>query len=524
MLNYAQLAKNASIIALFTAISRITGLVRDIIIIHYFGASFSMDAFNIAFTIPNTLRNFVAEGALTAAFIPIYTETLKSSGSQIAKKFYQSVFGFLLIILIVLIFLGITFAPYLVHAFANGFATRLEQINLTISLTRWIFCYIFFISLTALSMSVLNSHKHFIIPAISPMLFNIAMIVCVFAFYSYFENPIYALVIGVLIGGILQLVIQIPILIKYKLFLLPKFNINTPYMNKFITATLPSVFGIIIYQLNIMSLRQIGSYLPVGQITYYSMADRLIQVPLGIFAVSIATASLPTMSEHVLLDTKNNKALIEIWHFSTRLTTFIAIPAMFGLISIGLPIVSVLFYHGAYSWEATRMTANIMFALAPGLVALSFSRTTIQAFYALRDIKTPIIISAIVLILNVIIAILMLKFETIGLAISLTISSFIQTCFLVFALKYKIGHLNIKQISYSVSLQIMLSLLMSVTVYCVCLFGDWNKGPTVFNATLLILSVIIGIATYVGLSLKLNLKETEIIKKFYRNYKSCKSN
>lgn len=511
---YAQLARNASVVAFFTALSRITGLARDIIVIHCFGASFSMDAFNIAFTIPNTLRNFVAEGALTAAFIPIYTEILKDKGIQAAKSFYQSVFGLLLIILIVLIFLGIIFAPYFVFAFASGFNTRPEQIKLTISLTRWVFSYIFFVSLIALSMGVLNSHKHFAIPAISPILLNITMIICVYVFYSYFNNPIYTLAVGVIIGGFLQLIIQIPILNQNRLLLRPNFKINNPFIKKFISTIFPSMFGIAIYQINIMSLRQIGSYLPIGQITYFSMADRLIQVPLGIFAISIATATLPTMSEHVLMHPKNNKALVEIWHFSTRLTTFITIPAAFGLISIGLPIASVLFYHGAYTWEATKMTAYIVIALSPGLIALSFSRTTIQAFYAIKDMKTPTIIAAIVLVLNILIAVFMIRFETIGLAISLTISSFIQTFFLIFALKKKAGNLEMKLIFYHIGKQVLLSLIMCAIVYYICSFGNWVDGPSMSNIALLLFSILSGIIIYIGLSFKLNLKEIEIIKKF----------
>ena len=209
--------RNATVVAFFTAISRVFGLLRDLVTFHYFGVSMLTDAFFIAFTIPNMLRRFVAEGALTVAFIPIYSEVKKQKGKEEAIKFFKAILGLLLIVVILLTVVGVFFAKYWVIALASGFSFSTEKFELTVLLTRYLFPYIIFISLVALSMGVLNANKHFAIPAASPVLLNISMIFMVIVFHSFFENPIFALVYGVLLGGMLQLLLQVPILLKKNL-------------------------------------------------------------------------------------------------------------------------------------------------------------------------------------------------------------------------------------------------------------------------------------------------------------------
>lgn len=521
MNEHAQLTKHAGVVAFFTALSRMAGLVRDIVTAHLFGANAIMDAFNIAFTIPNTFRSFVAEGALTVAFIPVYTEVYKQEGLEAAKKFYRSVFGLLLITLTALVIAGILGASGLVYAFASGFMQRPEQMALATSLTRWMFAYVFFISLVALSMGVLNAHKHFITPAASPILLNLAMIACAYGFHSHFEHPINALALGVILGGILQLLAQAPALARHGLLLKPSFQLNSAPLRKLMRVLLPSVFGVAVYQINLMVLRQLGSYLPPGQITCYSMADRLMQVAFGIFAISIATATLPAMSEHTVSGSLNHKKLLETWRFSTKLTNFITFPAAFGLALIGLPIVSVLFFHGAYSWEATQLTAYATMAFAPGLMSVAFSRTTVQTFYALKDMKTPVIIATITLVLNLILGLLLLRYEVVGLATSLTLSSFVQSLLLILALHRKVGPLGIRSLLSSMSRQLVFAALMGALAYWICSFGDWSHGPTLRNIILLGLAVFLGVISYASLALISHSEEATVIKKtLYKNTQS----
>lgn len=508
----SQLTKHAGVVAFFTTLSRIAGLSRDMVTAHLFGANATMDAFNIAFTIPNTLRRFVAEGALTVAFIPVYTELRSQEGLESAKNFYRSVLGLLFITLSILVILGILGATGLVYAFASGFANRPDQMELAISLTRWMFVYVFFISLVALSMGVLNSHKHFATPAASPILLNLAMIGCAYGLYHYFKLPIYALAMGVILGGILQLAAQLPTLYRYGLLLRPSFKLNTKPIKKLLRILFPSVFGIAIYQINLMVLRQLGSYLPEGQITCYSTADRLMQLALGIFAISIATATLPAMSEQTASELNSHHKLIQTWSFSTRLTNFITFPAAFGLTVIGLPIVSVLFFHGAYDWEATQLTAHATIAFAPGLISVAFSRTTVQAFYALQDMKTPVWIAAFILVINLGLGLALMRYEVIGLALSLTLSSFVQTILLVYFLRRKIGLLGGKIMLRSMLEQFFCSAIMAAFAYAICSFGNWADGPSLKNILLLAASLSAAIFCYAGIHLLFKSEEAHLIK------------
>ena len=508
----SQLTKHAGVVAFFTTLSRIAGLARDMVTAHLFGANATMDAFNIAFTIPNTLRRFVAEGALTVAFIPVYTEVMKREGLDSAKRFYQSVLGLLLITLVILVILGVLGATGLVYAFASGFAKRPDQMELAVSLTRWMFVYVFFISLVALSMGALNSHKHFTTPAASPILLNLAMIGCAYGLHSYFQQPIYALAIGVVLGGILQLAVQLPTLARYGLLLKPSFQFHTKPIRKLLKVLFPSVFGVAIYQINLMVLRQLGSYLPAGQITCYSTADRLMQLALGIFAISIATATLPAMSEHTAEGSDDHQKLVQTWNFSTRLTNFITFPAAIGLCAIGLPIVSVLFFHGAYDWEATKLTAHATIAFAPGLITVAFSRTTVQAFYALQDMRTPVWIAALILVINLGLGIALMPYQVVGLALSLTLSSFIQTFLLIYFLRRKIGRLGAKSMLKSMLSQTLTAGFMGLIAYWICSFGDWTLGHSFKNMLLLGASLGASMLFYAGVNWVLKSEEALLVK------------
>lgn len=509
----SQLTKHAGVVAFFTTLSRIAGLARDMVTAHLFGANAIMDAFNIAFTIPNTLRRFVAEGALTVAFIPVYTEVLKKEGQDSAKRFYQSVLGLLLITLVILVIAGILGATGLVYAFASGFAERPEQMALAVSLTKWMFIYVFFISLVALSMGALNSHKHFATPAASPILLNLAMIGCAYGLRDTFAHPIYALAAGVILGGFLQLLAQLPTLASYGLLLRPSFKFHTRPIKKLLKILFPSVFGVAVYQINLMVLRQLGSYLPAGQITCYSTADRLMQLALGIFAISIATATLPAMSEHTAEGAEDSHhKLVQTWSFSTRLTNFITFPAAMGLSVIGLPIVSVLFFHGAYDWEATKLTAYATIAFAPGLITVAFSRTTVQAFYALQDMKTPVWIAAFILVINFALGLALMPYEVVGLALSLTLSSFVQTLLLIYFLRRKIGRLGAKSILKSMFWQLLCSSLMGLIAYAICTLGDWTRGPSLHNMLILGLSLGISMLFYAAINLVLKSEEAHLVK------------
>lgn len=509
-LTKAKLTSNTLVVVFFSLLSRITGLIRDIITAHLFGANAVMDAFNIAFTIPNTLRRFVAEGALTAGFVSIYNETLKKNGLTKAHHFYQSVFGLLLIILTILVFVGILGAPRLVWIFAGGFFDDYDQMNLTILLTRYMFIYVFLVSLVALSIGVLNSHNCFAAASFSPVLLNLSMIFSAYLFKDYFlgKERIFALCIGVVIGGIFQLIVQIVVLHINNLLLIPLFNFNEASVRRLFTILLPSIFGIAVYQINLIILRQTVSYLPLGQITCYSTADRIIQLSLGIFIISMATVSLPIMTKQ----SHDFKKLIQTWYFSICLGNFIVIPSAAGLFLIGLPVVSVLFFHGEYGWVATQLTASTIAAFAPGLFAVAFSRTTIQVFYALQDMKTPVYVAAFVLLVNLFFALLLVKYQIIGLAISSSLSSFVQMIMLLYFLKRKVGNLGFGRLIRSVGFQILTIIPMCVISYFICTFGNWKTGEIILKISLLICAISASVFYYLLVNILLHSSEVLLFK------------
>ncbi|MDA0713248.1 MAG: murein biosynthesis integral membrane protein MurJ [bacterium] len=507
---FRNITKSAGVVAFFTMCSRVAGLARDIVTFHFFGATALTDAFFVAFTIPNIMRRFVAEGALTIAFIPIYSEVRKKEGEQKALEFYAAVIGLLLITLTVLVIVGVIFAGYLVYALASGFASDPSQMEIATLLTRYMFPYIFFISLVALSMGVLNSHNHFAVPAASPILLNLSMIGCTFLLYSQFAEPIFALAVGVILGGVLQLLIQVPALYRYGLWIAPSFHFNIKPVRKLLRVMFPALFGIGVYQLNLVILRQLGSYLPAGQISYYYNADRLMQLALGVFSIAIATAALPAMSEQTASGDK--AGLLRTWQFSTKLTNFITIPAAFGLGLIGIPIVATLYLHGQYHWTDVQFTAFATMAFLPGLISVAIFRTTVQVFYALEDLRTPVIVAAVTVVVNFALGVALLKYEVVGLSLSLTISSWFQTLLLLLLMRIRLGKLKAKNLLKSMAKQTIMAIFSTGAAYFICSTAVWSNGPTLINIVTLFVSILVAIVLYISGALLFKCDEVFLVR------------
>jgi len=291
------IAKSARSVSIFTFLSRILGMVRDIVIASLFGAGQVTDAFWVAFRIPNLLRRLFAEGTLTVSFIPVFTGRLEHGGKEKAKVISDTIFTILVCLLILISLIGIIFSPYIVKIFASGFSD--EVFDLAVLLNRIMFPYILFISLTALSMGILNSLKHFFAPSFSPVLFNCCIIIFAVLLHSKFDIPIVSLAIGVIIGGILQFLFQIPFLKSRNFSFKPKLLFNNPDVKRIFTLIVPQIFGLAVYNLNIIVNTQYASYLPEGTISYLFLSERLVEFPLGIIAVSLATVLLPNFSSYI---------------------------------------------------------------------------------------------------------------------------------------------------------------------------------------------------------------------------------
>lgn len=484
-----------------TFLSRIFGLVRDMVVAYFFGASQVADAFYVAFRIPNLLRRLTAEGALTIAFVPVFTEYLKKSREE-GRAVASVVFTYLSLFLVVLVLLGVLFAPYLVKFIAYGFAAEPEKFRLTVYLTRIMFPYILLISLTALAMGILNSLKHFAAPAASPVLLNIFIIFGAAVLSKFFPEPTVGLAIGVIIGGVSQISLQIPVLSKEGMLPRLNFDCRHPALKTILFMMLPAAFGAAVYQVNVLVVTFLASFLPHGSVSYLWYADRVNEFPLGIFAIAIATVTLPALSDH---EAEND---IEAFKKTFRLgliTAFtITIPAAVGLFVLAAPVVILLFERGSFSAADTAGTAGALAIFVIGLPFVGGARNIVPAFFARRDAKTPVFTATIAVIVNAVCAFFLMGILLHrGLALALVIADVVNFSLLFFLLRRKIGLLGGRMIAWSLLRVVLASLVMGVIIW----FFKTHAVPTMFAtgwtlAAAVIISIAIGTAVYL-MTLKL---------------------
>lgn len=492
----SRIAKAAGVVGLATMLSRIFGFIRDMVVAALFGAGLTTDAFFVAFRIPNILRRLLAEGSLTVSFVPVFTEYLKTKAKEDALELADIAFTCLSIILVIISLIGVLLSPVIVSIMAPGFIKTPAQYELTVFLTRLMFPYIFFISLVALCMGILNSLRHFAAPALSPVVLNIAMILAALFLRDFFQEPIFALAVGVLIGGILQLAMQWPVLVRKGVRLKLNFNFKHPGIQKIATLMLPAAFGAAIYQINIFVSTILASLLPSGSVSYLYYADRIVELPLGVFAIAVGTATLPSFSEQVTGG--HFEELKKTISFSLRLILFITIPAMVALIALRVPIISVLFQRGAFDIQATFLTAQALLYYAIGLWAFSVIRVIVSAFYSLQDTKSPMKAAIVALIVNAVFSIiLMFPLKHGGLALATSIASAVNVIMLSVVLRRKIGVFLDREFYQSTVKIFISSMAMWGVILLIGAFMPWRDGGT-FSERLLFLTVCIttGMAAY----------------------------
>jgi putative peptidoglycan lipid II flippase len=459
-----RVTKAAGVVGSATLLSRIFGFVRDVVIAGFFGAGLSSDAFFVAFRIPNLLRRLFAEGSLSVSFIPVFTEYLSKRGQDDAFELARSAVRLLSILLVVATIAGIFMAPIIVRIIAPGFADSSEKLSLTIFLTRIMFPYIFFIGMVALAMGILNVLGHFAAPALAPVLLNVSIIAAAFLISPHLSDPVVGLACGVLIGGFLQLLLQLPFLIKKGFFFWEKAKIFHPGLKKIGRLMLPTIFGAAVYQINIMVGTLLASMLAEGSVSYLYYADRLVQFPLGIFAIATATAVLPSLSRQAAEN--DLSALKDTFSFAMRLVFFITVPAMVGLIILREPIVALLFKRGVFDARATRLTAYALLYYAIGLWAFSAVRIVVSTFYSLQDTRTPVRAAVIAVCANILLGIiLMVPMNHGGLALATSLASMVNLLLLVLALKVKLGTLNLGDMTRSAGKTVICSAAMGMVVW-----------------------------------------------------------
>ncbi len=459
-----------------TMLSRVTGLLRELLIARAFGASGFTDAFFVAFRIPNLLRRLFAEGAFSQAFVPILAEYANKKGADPAKELIDKVATALMWTLLFITVTGIVAAPVVVWLVATGLDGNSEIFDLSVLMTRIMFPYILFMSLVALAGGVLNTWREFRIPAITPVLLNVSFIVASLFVAPFLSQPVLALAGAVFVGGFLQLAIQIPAL--KKIGMLPRVSLNVVEVfrdagvQRIIKQMIPAVFAVSVAQISLMINTNIASRLVHGSVSWISYADRLMEFPNALLGIALGTILLPSLSKaHANNDEREYSSLMD---WGLRLTFMLAMPASVLLITLAVPFTATLFNYGKFNAVDVNMTAYAVIAYGIGLIGLIVVRILAPGFYAKQDIRTPVKIAVFVLVLTQLMNLFFVPvFAHAGLALSIGIGACGNATILFYMLRKK-GIYRPEQgwRVFFLKLAVALVLLAFVSVWVASYF-DW---------------------------------------------------
>ena len=433
-----RLIRSTAAVAAPTMVSRALGYVRDLLQAYYLGTGTSADAFTIAFTIPNLFRRLTGEGGLTPAFVPTFTELKGSPDRKRLWRFAGVFFWDLALVMAVATALGIVFAPGLVKVIAYGFRDVAGKWGLTIFMTRVMFPYLFFITLAALASGILNSFGRFFVPASTPILFNVAIIAAVTGWAGDAREPAVVFAAGVVIGGILQLALQVPFLWKEGMRFTFGVSFRDPTVRRVGRLMVPGIFGASVYQINFALSRMIASGLEEGSASALYYASRIEELTLGLFSIALAAALLPAFSEQVAA--RDIGQLKRTLGFSLKLAAVVSFPAAAGLMALNAPIMRTLFERGRFDSGSTAVSASCLLFFALGLPFVSGVKVVAPAFFSLKDTRTPVAIGIAVMIVNTAASLLLMRSLRVGgLALALSLSQILNFGLLLVWLERKIG-------------------------------------------------------------------------------------
>lgn len=408
-------------IGLWTLVSRLLGFVRDIFLARLLGASAMSDAFFVAFRIPNFFRRTFAEGTLTVALVPVLEEE-RRKGKKQAFAYLNALTGVMLFVLVSFTLVGILCMPLLIMLFAPGFHDEPDRWTQTVTLARWMFPYLALISLTALSWGILNCFQRFAVAAATPALLNIAIIFAALVLAPNMQNPAFALAIGVLLGGVLQLAIQLPALKRIGWLPKPTLHWGMPAVRKTFQLFFPALLGVTATQINLLVGTMLATMLSAGAVSYLYYADRIVQLPLALFGIAMGTALLPTLSN--LFASGNRSAAHRTLKDGLAWLTWITLPAVAGLGVLAQPIMITLFEHGRFQHSASLASAECLQAYAFGLVAFCWIKALASVCYAEKDPKTPVRCAAVAVAVNIVLSlVLMLPLAHVGLALATSLAA-----------------------------------------------------------------------------------------------------
>ncbi len=506
---HQSVARAAGLIGLATFSSRILGFLRDIVLARLFGASAAADAFFVAYRIPNLLRELFAEGSMSAAFIPIFTEYRTQRTHRDAWELASAAFTTLLTLVTLVTALGILAAPGIVWVMAPGFHDDPDKLETTTLLTRIMFPYLLFISLAALAMGILNSLRAFAAPALSPVFFNVFVIGCALFVAPLLADPIIGVAIGVVAGGAAQFAMQVPGLVFRRMLPGLRWEPRHAGVRRMAVLMLPYLLGLSVTQINLFISTVLASFFDGGP-TYLFYGMRLVHFPLGIFGVALATAILPTLSAQAA-----GGAIEELGKtlaFGLRMIAFMIVPAMLGLILLRVPIVHLFFEHGSFTAADTQGTASALLFFSLGLWAFAGVRIVVAAFYSLQDTKTPALSAACAVVAYVVFSLLFMgPLEHGGLALATSLAAMVNVGILVIVLDKRLGRLAWREISRSLARVA----LAAVPVVLACL---WVAGLAVWGrpdewaakAVMLVVGIGLSVTGYFGVHALLRSDELDV--------------
>lgn len=517
-----KLVKSTALVGSMTLISRIFGFTRDLLWAHAFGAVIEFDAFIVAFKVPNFMRSLFAEGSFAQAFVPLLTEYRETKDSASVQQFINHIAGDFALVLLVVSVLGMLLAPLLVILFAPGFLNDPHRFTLTQSLLRITFPYLFFISLTALCGSILNTYGRFGIPAFTPVLLNITLIVATVVLVPYFSGSLAVLAGAVTVAGLLQLLLQLPFL--YHLKRLPSLRINfkDPGVKRVFKLMLGALFSVSVSQLSLFIDTLFASFLPVGSISWIYYSGRLMNFPLGVIGVAVVTVIMPQLAKAHSL--KSTADFTKTLRWALQSIFLMGLPAAIGLFILAKPLLATLFGYGKFSALDVLMTAHALQAFALGLPAFMLIRILNTALYARQNIRVPVKVTSISLVINIILNMLLIRpFGHIGLILSTSLASWVSVALLIYYLRQSLkqGPQDSPIICTAQSAKVMAKILVSAVAIALWLGGvmtyigyDWMAWGWKTRLIYLLGVVLTGKAVYftclalLGIRIKDFLKTT----------------
>ena len=496
-----------------TTISRILGFIRDSIIARVFGVGIATDAFFVAFKIPNLLRRISAEGAFTQAFVPILAEYKTKKSKLETNLLISKVASLLGIFLVLIAALGVFGAPWLIYLSAPGFVSDPQKFNLTVDLLKITFPYIFFISLVSMAGGILNTYGKFVVPAFTPVWLNISFIIAALFFSDFFEQPIKVLAWAVFFGGVLQLVFQIPFL--KQIGCIPKFNLDTKDKGVWRILKLmgPAVIGVSIMQISLLINTIFASFLSSGSVSWLYYADRLMEFPAGVLGVALSTILLPNLSKS--FSKKKTGDYSELINWGLRFGILLAVPAAIALAILAIPLISTLFYYGAFTKTDILMTQYALVAYSIGLVGLILIKILAPAFYAQQNVKTPVKIALFTLFCTQFMNLIFIGYlKHTGLALAIGLGACINAGLLFYNLKKgKVFKLNSGWLAFLAKIIISAFIMALGLLYFKGSIDLWMNYSALSRFSHLIALILFGTTIYF-LTLRLfRLDVTEFFKK-----------